>query len=143
MGADLLVETLAGLAEGRIVPEKQDDALATYAPLLKKEDGRIDWTRDAPAIHNQVRGLQPWPGAYTSFRGQTLHIWKSRWWGGEVPPDSRPGTLVSLKPPVVRCGSGGLEIIEVQLEGRKRMAAADFANGHRLAENEIVGQERP
>src|SRR6202167_6048558 len=73
MGADLLVETLAVLAEGRIIPEKQDHARATYAPLLKKEDGRIDWGRGALAIHNQVRGLQPWPGASTAFRSQALH----------------------------------------------------------------------
>ena len=78
MGADLLVETLAGLAAGAIVPEKQDSSQATYARLLKKEDGVVDWSLPAQAIHNRVRGLQPWPGAYTTFRGQTLHIWKSR-----------------------------------------------------------------
>src|SRR5450759_3983120 len=76
MGADLLVETLAGLLAGRIVPEKQDDAQATLAPLLKKEDGAIDWAQPAKAIHNRVRGLQPWPGAQTSFRGAPLHVWK-------------------------------------------------------------------
>ncbi len=74
MGADLLVETLAKL--GSIVPEKQDGAQATYAPILKKEDGMIDWTQSAQAIHNRIRGLQPWPGAYTTFRKQTLGIWK-------------------------------------------------------------------
>jgi methionyl-tRNA formyltransferase len=138
MGADLLVETLAGLAEGSVVPEKQDPSQATYAPLLKKEDGQIDWTSNARAIHNQVRGLQPWPGAYTGFRGHTLHLWRSRLWEG-VPPDSSPGTLVRLKPPVVSCGTGCLELLEVQLEGRKRISAADFANGQRLAENEVLG----
>jgi methionyl-tRNA formyltransferase len=143
MGADLLVETLAGLAAGRIVPEKQDNAQATYARLLKKEDGRIDWGRDARSIHNQVRGLQPWPGASTGFRGQTLHIWKSRLWSGTMPPSSAAGTLVSLKPPVVSCGGGGLELVEVQLEGRKRIPAGDFANGQRLAENESLGDPRP
>jgi methionyl-tRNA formyltransferase len=142
MGADLLVETLAGLAEGRIVPEKQDNTRATYAPMLKKEDGRIDWSRGAGAIHNQVRGLQPWPGASTGFRGQTLHIWKSRLWGGTAPPSASPGALVSLKPPVVSCGSGALELVEVQLEGRKRIPAADFANGQRLTENESLGDPR-
>src|SRR4051794_5331661 len=77
MGAELLVETLDGLAAGTILPEKQDSAQATYAPLLKKEDGRIDWSQPAATIHNRVRGLQPWPGAYTTFRGQTLHVWRS------------------------------------------------------------------
>jgi methionyl-tRNA formyltransferase len=144
MGADLLVETLAGLAEGRIVPEKQDAALATYAPLLKKEDGLIDWTREAQAISNQVRGLQPWPGAYTSFRGQTLHLWRARPWGGELAlRDATPGKLVRLKPAVVGCGGGFLEILEVQMEGRKRIPAADFANGQRLTENEILGDPHP
>jgi methionyl-tRNA formyltransferase len=139
MGADLLVETLAGLAEGRIVPQKQDHAQATYAPMLKKEDGRIDWSRSAQAIHNQVRGLQPWPGASTVFRGRTLHIWKSRLAGGNLPQAAVPGTLVSVKPPVVTCGEGDLELVEVQIEGRKRIPAADFANGQRLTENESLG----
>src|ERR1043165_9976234 len=76
-GADLLVETLTGLAAGTMLPEKQDNALATLAPLLKKEDGRIDWRQPAPAIHNRVRGLQPWPGAFTTFRGHALHIWRA------------------------------------------------------------------
>ena len=70
MGADLLVETLRGLEAGTIAPEKQDSARATYAPILKKEDGLIDWKRPAADIHNRVRGLQPWPGAYTGLRGQ-------------------------------------------------------------------------
>src|SRR5450432_3675150 len=78
MGASLLVETIAGLAGGTVVPEKQDPAQATLAPLLKKEDGLIDWSQSAGTIHNRVRGLQPWPGAYTTLRGQTLHIWQSR-----------------------------------------------------------------
>src|SRR4051812_27578517 len=78
LGADLLVQTLSGLAACSIVPEKQDNAQATYAPLIKKEDGRLDWSQSALAIHNRVRGLQPWPGAFTTFRGQPLHIWRSR-----------------------------------------------------------------
>jgi len=138
MGARLLVETLAGLSAGTIVPEKQDAAQATWAPLLKKSDGLIDWTRDAAAIHNQVRGLQPWPGAYTTFRGQPLHVWKSRL-GPEIPP-SGPGTTHRMANRLaVACGSGSLELLEVQMEGRKRLPAADFANGQRLADNEVLG----
>ena len=136
-GADLLVKTLGGLARGTIVPKKQDPAEATYAPMLKKEDGQIDWTADARAIHNRVRGMQPWPGAYTRFRGQTLHVWKARPAGGVVAP---PGRFASLRPPCVSCGSGALELLEVQLEGRKRMAAADFVNGQRLNENDFLGE---
>lgn len=138
MGARLLVETLEGLVEGTIVPEAQDPAQATYARMLKKEDGLIDWTRPAAAIHNQVRGLQPSPGAYTGFRGQTLHVRRARvadaWQGGRP-----PGTVAGVKPLLVACGAGALELIEVQSEGRKRLAAADFANGQRLMENESLG----
>jgi methionyl-tRNA formyltransferase len=137
MGADLLVQTLAQLES--IVPEKQDSAQATYAPILKKEDGLIDWTQPAQAIHNRVRGLQPWPGAYTTFRGQTLNIWKSDAKSGAGPP----GAIHSIKPLLVACGAGFLELHEVQLEGRKRISAADFANGQRLSENETLGESRP
>jgi methionyl-tRNA formyltransferase len=144
LGADLLVETLAGLAQGSIQAEKQDPALATHAPLLKKEDGRIDWTRDAQSIHNRIRGLQPWPGAYTWFRGQTLHLWRSRPLGAEQGPEgpSAPGSVRRVKPLVVACGSGSLELLELQQEGRKRVSAADFANGQRLTENEVLGDPR-
>jgi len=137
MGADLLIETLEGLRRGTIQPQKQDPAAATYAPILKKEDGLIDWTQTAQAIHNRVRGLQPWPGAYTRFRGQALHIWKV----GQAPrPANLPGRIASVKPLIVGCGAGSLELLEVQLEGRKRMAAADFANGQRLSEHDYLGE---
>ncbi|SPF51784.1 10-formyltetrahydrofolate:L-methionyl-tRNA(fMet) N-formyltransferase [Candidatus Sulfopaludibacter sp. SbA4] len=145
MGADLLVETLARLADGTIVPQEQDPAQATYAPLLKKEDGLIDWRQPASAIHNRVRGLQPWPGAYTTFRGQTLHIWGSRQGPDSPKREGHRGRgpgCVSLRPLGVACGEGTLELLEVQLEGRKRMSAADFANGQRLSENEILGEPR-
>jgi methionyl-tRNA formyltransferase len=144
MGADLLVETLAGLEAGAIVPRKQDPSQATYAPLLKKEDGLIDWRQPAAAIHNRVRGWQPWPGAYTTFRGQTLHIWRARVVEGT--PAGRPpglaGHFSALKPPSVNCGFDSLELVEVQLEGRRRMSAADFANGQRLTESDSLGALR-
>ena len=92
MGAALLVETLQRL--DTITPEKQDGTQATYAPLLKKEDGRIDWRQPAQSIHNRVRGFQPWPGAYTRFRGQQLHIWKSRVAGGDGRAGGEPGRLL-------------------------------------------------
>jgi methionyl-tRNA formyltransferase len=139
MGARLLVETLEGLGAGTIIAEAQDPAQATYAPLLKKEDGRIDWTRAAADIHNQVRGLQPSPGAYTRFRGQTLHVRRARVAEGDR-AGARPGTVAGVKPLTVICGSGALELLEVQSEGRKRVAAADFANGQRIAENEVLGE---
>jgi methionyl-tRNA formyltransferase len=140
IGAGLLIEALAAFDAGSIVPEKQDSAQATYAPLLKKEDGRIDWRHPARAIHNRVRGLQPWPGASTAFRGHALQIWRSRpiEFAGNL--SATPGALASVRPLVAGTGDGGLELLEVQLEGRKRMPAADFANGHRLAENERLGE---
>jgi methionyl-tRNA formyltransferase len=137
LGAHLLVLTLRGLEAGSITPVKQNPAQATYAPILNKEDGLIDWRDNARDIHNRVRGFQPWPGAYTHFRGQILHIWKSSWSGSL---SGSPGQFVKLKPPIVSCGAGSLELVEVQLEGRKRMSGSDFANGQRLQENEILGE---
>jgi len=137
MGADLLVETLARIRE--IVPVPQDPAQATLAPILKKEDGLIDWNRPAGQIHNRARGFHPWPGAWTHFRGQILHILKTR----------QPGTESALPPGRLRrqsgrllagCGGGTvLELVEVQLEGRKRMSGEAFANGQRLAPDETLG----
>src|SRR5437899_8693271 len=133
--------TLEGWPAGHLVTAKQDETQATLAPLLKKEDGAIDWTASASAIHNRVRGLQPWPGAQTSFRGQPLHLWRTRVYGAGA-GNRAPGGLVSVKPLVAACGAGALELLEVQLEGRKRIAAADFANGQRLAENDTLGEPR-
>jgi methionyl-tRNA formyltransferase len=134
MGAALLIETLARIES--IAPHKQDAALATYAPLLKKENGLIDWRQPAQAIHNRVRGFQPWPGAYTRFRGQQLHIWKSR---VAAHGEGAPGLLTS-HPLAVVCGQGSLEPIEVQLEGRKRITAEEFVNGQHLTGHDILGE---
>lgn len=139
MGADLLVRTLDMLSAGTLVPEPQDNERATFAPVLKKEDGLIDWRRPASEIHNRVRGLLPWPGCYTTFRGRLLHVWKARvskHTGGE------PGTIYfSRNSAAVACGDGsGLELIEVQLEGKNRMPAAAFLNGQHLEENERLGE---
>ena len=137
MGADLLVQTLDGLQRGTIVPVPQNSEEATHAPLLKKEDGLIDWNQPAQAIHNRVRGLQPWPGASTLFRGGALHVWRSR---PHTAAGPAPGRFLSLKPPAVACGGGSLELVEVQMEGRKRMSAADFVNGQRLTDNDKLGE---
>lgn len=138
-GADLLVRTLADLCAGSIQPRPQNDSLATYAPIIKKEDGRIDWTNPAQQIHNLIRGFQPWPGAYTSFRGQSLHLWRSRLVPGKH-RDLSPGTLVQNEGVAAVAGDGAvLELIEVQLEGRKRMPAEVFANGHRLTTIDRLG----
>jgi len=138
-GADLLVETLARMEAGSIQPEAQDDSQATLAPILKKENGAIDWNWPAKKIVDRSRGFLPWPGAYSLFRGQILHVWKAR--VAEEAAVGLPGTLVPQKKRLlVACGNGSaLELIEVQIEGRKRMPAQAFLNGHQLHENEILG----
>ena len=124
-----------------MIPEKQDSAQATLAPILKKEDGLIDWNWPAPKIFNRARGFLPWPGAYSFFRGQMFHIWRSR-----VGPEKHagaPGEVVAEKKRLfVICGEGTvLEALEVQVEGRKRMPAEAFLNGQRLNENERLGEQ--
>lgn len=133
MGAALLVKTLERIET--IAPRKQDPTQASYAPLLKKEDGLIDWRQPAQAIHDRVRGFQPWPGAHTRFRGRQLHIWKA---GVRVGGPGKPG-LLARHPLRVICGEGSLELMEVQLEGRKRITADAFANGQRIADNDLLG----
>jgi methionyl-tRNA formyltransferase len=138
-GANLLVETLDGLARGAFEPVPQDSTRATWAPILKKEDGRIDWTLPAKTIHNLIRGLQPWPGAWTMFRGQSLHLWRSRLVAAKW--NLAPGALVQDGGVFAVGGDGAcVELLELQLEGRKRMPAAVFANGHRLTNTEQLNQ---
>ena len=134
-GADLLVDTLAAT----IHPIPQDNSEASLAPILKKEDGLIDWTWPARKIFNRARGFLPWPGAYTSFRGQLFHIWKAR--VAEETGPGAPGSLVHLKKRLLIAGGEGtmLELLEIQIEGRKRMPAEAFLNGHHLNENEVLG----
>ncbi len=140
MGAELLIETLSGLEREAIRAEKQDPALATYAPILKKEDGRIDWNLPASRIHNLVRGLQPWPGAHTRLHGHLFYIWLSGR-TGDAWTASVPGQLRWHQDALfAAAGDGGwLRLLEVQLEGRRRMSAADFARGKPLINNEILG----
>jgi len=138
-GADLLVQTLADLCAGTAHPRPQDNALSTYAPILTKDAGRIDWTHPAQQIHDLIRGFQPWPGAHTSFRGQSLHLWRSRL-SPERKPDLPPGALINAQGVFAVAGDGAvLELLEVQLEGRKKMPADVFANGHRLTRNDRLG----
>ncbi len=109
-GAELLIETLQGLERGSITPRQQDHARATYAPMLKKEDGRIDWTMASQQIANRVRGLEPWPGAYTTFRGKLLHLRKARAQLQDVerPPWVAPAPLTRCAefPELLQAGQG-------------------------------------
>jgi methionyl-tRNA formyltransferase len=144
MGAALMLETLEGLNAGTIVPRKQDDSLATHAPILTREDGRMNFSQPAMAIYNRWRGFQPWPGAWTTLGGKKLVAYRlmpldaGSLLGG---PDE-PGALrVDGERLFVRCGEGTwLELVEVQLEGRKRMAAADFLRGHPLESGGRLGE---
>jgi len=140
IGAPLMLETLEGLERGTITPAPQDHSRATLAPILKKEDGLIDWSLTAPEIVNRVRGFVPWPGAYTHFRGQLLHIWKAVAQASLPAHQAAPGTLlVESRSLRIACGQGTLlEALEVQLEGRRRVPALDFINGARIQPNEKV-----
>ena len=132
--ADLLVRTLAQLRS--IKPEPQDDSQASYAPILKKEDGKIDWRLPAREILNRIRGFVPWPGAYGFLRGQRFVIWKAVAGEAALPP----GALrVVNRKLYAGCGDGSsIELREVQLEGKKRMQAAAFVNGHPIADDEVL-----
>lgn len=139
-GADLMVETLRGLREGKLTPRPQDHAAATLAPILKREDGYIDWSRTAPEIYNRMRGFAPWPGAYTDFRGQTAHLWGRPLL--EEKSQQIPGTLTHKNGQLrVSCGAATvLELSYVKLEGRKQVSAVEFANGARLQVGERFGK---
>jgi methionyl-tRNA formyltransferase len=141
VGADLMAETLPKLIRAEIQPQSQNHAQATFAPILKKEDGRIDWRLRAEEIGWRVRGLRPWPGAYTSFRSKNLHIWLAAPIICPVGPGDEPGTLVPERGTLrVVCGQGTLlEVHELQLEGRKRLRARDFLNGARPTPGEKLG----
>jgi methionyl-tRNA formyltransferase len=128
LGRETMEETLRQLCAGTLQREVQDDALSSYAPMMKKEDGRIDWSRSAVEVHNHVRGLDPWPGAYTSLDGEPLKLART------IPQnngDAPPGTIIAADRDGVRiaCGSGVLLVKELQLAGRKRLGAADFLRG--------------
>ena len=136
-GADLMVQTLRGLQAGTIEPRKQDDARASLAPILKKEDGLIDFSRSATEITNRMRGFQPWPGAYTIFRDKKLQILRVALSTGELPPGHLTVRGDHL---FVGCSHGtSLELLELQLEGKKRTNAADFVNGYQPRTAEKLG----
>ena len=143
-GAELLSETLARLDE--IAPREQDGSGATLAPVLRREDGLIDWSVEAEQIERRVRGFQPWPNAHTSHAGRHLVVWRAQALRaedtaarGEAPA---PGQIVEAKGDAltVACGGGtALRLVEVQPEGKRRMSARDFINGARVAAGERLG----
>lgn len=138
-GARLLVSTLDAIEAGSVSAIEQDDTLATLAPKVKPVEGDIDWTRSAAEIANLVRALNPAPGAYSGFRGKRLKIWRAAPTSDAgTPGDASPGSLVVLERdrPAVTTGDGVLELLDVQLEGAKRLEATTFARGQRLIPGE-------
>lgn len=140
IGADLMVETLRELESGRIRPIPQDHSKATLAPILKKEDGQINFQRTAVEVSNRLRGFQPWPSAYTLFRGRQLQVQRAQ--PSEPSGKLAPGQI-ALEGPRLLAGCANrttLELIELQPEGKRRMSARDFINGYRPQPGEKLGQ---
>jgi methionyl-tRNA formyltransferase len=144
IGADLMVETLRGLETGQVRQTPQDHAQATLAPILKKEDGRMDFSRSATDLLNRLRGFQPWPGAFTTFKGKALQVHRAQPWQHGV--TLKPGEVaVEGTRLLVGCGKDKntdavLELIEIQLEGKRRMTAQEFINGYRPKSGDHLGQ---
>ncbi len=140
LGADTLVDALDLYTRGAAVETAQDESLATYTKQIHKEDAVIDWGAEAAQIERMTRAFDPWPIARTTLGGAPILIWRARVAGSAYESSAAPGTLVAVKPePIVRCGRGALVLREVQAPGRKRMPAADFFNGRRVAPGTRLG----
>lgn len=137
LGAETMGETLDLLLAGRLVREKQDDSLSCYAPMLKKEMGLIDWGMEPERIRNLMRGLTPWPGVYTFLDGKTLKLYRARVGTGS----GTPGTVLKADKAGIEiaCHGGSLIVEELQIEGRKRLAAAEFLTGCRIEPGTMLG----
>ena len=142
IGAELIADTLLQFDRGEIAPVPQDDTGASYAPILKKEDGRIQWPQTAQQIYNRMRGFTPWPGSYSSFRAQTCHLWGRPKAIPNTEPfasvQKAPGEIVeSGKEIYVACAEGTyLRLDSIQVEGRKKITAREFANGARVTNDD-------
>jgi methionyl-tRNA formyltransferase len=136
IGAELMVETLRGLQAGTIQPQPQNDPEATLAPILKKEDGKIEFHRSAREIENRLRGFQPWPGAFTTFRGKNLQLTKA---SAATRPATPGELLIEDGKLFAGCGSGALQLLELQPEGKKRISAKDFIHGYHPRTGEKLG----
>lgn len=145
LGAELLSDTLPSIEDGTAVrtPQKEEDSC--YAPMLRRENGNLDWTRPAAELERMVRGLCSWPGSYSFFRGKMLKIWKSTVLEerGED-PKAAPGTVLRAEKGViaVQCGEGVLGLTEIQAEGKKRMPVQAFLLGTAVQKGEILSRER-
>lgn len=137
LGADLLSETLA--MHDELVPQSQDESLATFAPIMKKEDGMIDWKLGASEIANRVRGFQPFPTAYTYYSRKKLTIWSCTSELATSP--AGPGSIMEAKGDnlIISCGGGAVSIRELQIEGKRRMPVRDFLNGTTVTVGDLLG----
>ncbi|MDA2918459.1 methionyl-tRNA formyltransferase [Desulfobacterota bacterium AH_259_B03_O07] len=137
VGAELLIETIRLLKEDKLIPVSQNDPDATYAPMLKKEDGQIDWTKPAEEINNLIRGTYPWPGAFTSYSGKVLKIYKASVTTGH----GTPGEILKSDSSglSVATGDGALDILELQIESGKRLPINTFLLGRKIEEGRILG----
>lgn len=131
LGADAIIEFFEKFISGKIIGERQDEARASYYPMLKKSDGRIDWSMDAEAVRNLVRGVTPWPGAYFLRKGKTIKLYSAEIANGF---NGRAGEVLAAdkRGLIVGCGKGALALSELQSEGKKRMSYTDFLNGNRI-----------
>lgn len=143
LGAALLLERLPAILAGELAAVPQDDARATLAPPLRKEEGALDWRCGGRALADRVRGLHPWPGTYTAVDGKRLKVFPPVAPARDValPPAAPPGTVVAVEPDalVVACGDGAVRLREVQPENRKRMTVAEFLNGHAVTVGTVLG----
>lgn len=143
MGGRLLVKALELIGEGRARPVPQDDTGSSYAPVLTSDDEIIDWSRDALAIKNQVRGLNPWPGARTLLHNKLLKVWRVSIVPGEPPAGAVPGLVLRAgaadRGIIVKTGNGLLSVEELQLQGKKRIGAAEFLKGNPVLPGTVLG----
>lgn len=141
LGAELIVEALPKLEKGELVPEKQKDELSSYAKKLTKAMGQIDWSKDAVSLERWIRGLNSWPSAYTFFGGKTLKIWEARVAEENGAQKAEPGHVVSVSREgfTVACGQGALQILSLQLEGKKRVLTREFLLGYQVEPGMILG----
>lgn len=140
LAAELVGRDLPRIVAGELTASPQDNDAATLAPILEKENGRIDFAQPARAVHDHVRGMTPWPGAFTAVEGKTLKILESRV-GAEAHPEAKPGTVIlaGKRGIEIACGTGSLSILRAQLEGRKPLGAAELVGGRALREGQILG----
>ena len=146
LGGEAAVEALSLLEQGKLIPEKQQDGESCYAPLIQKSMGEIDFSRTAEEIDRRIRGMTPWPGAYTFYRGKQLKIWKAEPDGASYAGrGGKPGEILEAAGNfvAVAAGQGALRVYELQLEGKKRMPVHDFLLGVKMQPGEMLGRTEP